>query len=80
VSQASAIAEVRRRHEARRAAVLHAMPVNQLVTAQTVASACGVTPRTVYRYIAELRAEGEAIKGGRGVGYMRRASSGAGRR
>jgi predicted DNA-binding transcriptional regulator YafY len=73
VSQASAIDEVRRRHEARRAAALHAMPVNQLVTAQALASACGVTPRTVYRYITELRAEGVPIRGEAGVGYMRRA-------
>lgn len=42
-------------------------------TADDLAERAGRSPRSVYRLIRELKAEGVPIRGERGVGYMMRA-------
>lgn len=43
-----------------------------LTTADDLAAKIGVSPRTVYRYVDELRRNGAPIKGEAGIGYMLR--------
>lgn len=43
-----------------------------LVTADEIAGKVGVSSRTVYRYVEDLRQEGLPIEGEAGVGYLMR--------
>lgn len=46
-----------------------ALPVRQLVRAKDLAQAQNVTPRTIFRWVKALRAQGVKIAGAPGFGY-----------
>lgn len=48
----------------------------QVTTADKLATAVGVSERTIYRYIRDLRAAGQPILSGAGMGYLLRKRSG----
>jgi len=47
-----------------------------LCTAHSLARQLGITERSIYRNIAQLKADGVPIKGEAGVGYMLRRQPG----
>jgi len=60
------------RRNLRLARLADRLPVGEVITAQLISIELGVSERTVYRYIARLRAAGIPISGEAGVGYMLR--------
>lgn len=55
---------------ARAGAVLAALEDHQVKTADKLAASVGVSPRTIYRYMRDLRAAGHPIQGESGIGYL----------
>ncbi|WP_164750547.1 HTH domain-containing protein [Mesorhizobium sp.] len=54
----------------RAGAVLAALEDHQIKTADKLAASVGVSPRTIYRYMRDLRAAGHPILSGAGMGYL----------
>lgn len=54
----------------RAGAVLAALEDHQIKTADKLAASIGVSPRTIYRYMRDLRAAGHPIKGEAGMGFL----------
>ncbi|RUV07988.1 helix-turn-helix domain-containing protein [Mesorhizobium sp. M1A.F.Ca.IN.020.03.2.1] len=56
----------------RAGAVLAALEDHQIKTADKLAASVGVSPRTIYRYMRDLRAAGHPILSEAGLGYQLR--------
>ena len=54
----------------RAGAVLAALGDHQIKTADALAAGVGVSPRTIYRYMRDLRAAGHPIRSEAGIGYQ----------
>jgi predicted DNA-binding transcriptional regulator YafY len=61
--------ELEKARRARHAAVLRVLQTGVFVGAADVAREAGVSVRTVYRDVEDLRARGYVIRGEAGVGY-----------
>lgn len=60
--------------EFNRTAVLAVFEPNVVIRAQDVADRLGITPRTVYRHVEQLRERGFDIKSAKGMGFMFRGN------
>ena len=58
--------------DARRRRVKRTLRAGSVVTAEMLAAKFGVTTRTIYRDIDQLRRDGQPIVGEAGIGYMLR--------